>query len=38
MYRMMRAILSGMLEKRRGSIVNMASVALSVIAAPNGFD
>ena len=37
MYRMMRAFLPGMLEKGRGSIVNMASVASSVIAAPNRF-
>ena len=37
MYRMMRAFLPGMLEQGRGSIVNMASVASSVIAAPNRF-
>ena len=37
MYRMMRAFLPGMLDKGRGSIVNMASVASSVIAAPNRF-
>jgi 2-keto-3-deoxy-L-fuconate dehydrogenase len=37
MYRMMRAFLPGMLEKGGGSIVNMASVASSVIAAPNRF-
>ncbi|WP_428377101.1 SDR family oxidoreductase [Lichenicoccus sp.] len=37
MYRMIRAILPGMLERRRGSIINMASVASSVIAVPNRF-
>ena len=35
MYRMIRAILPGMLERRRGAIINMASVASSVIAAPD---
>ena len=37
MYRMIRAFLPGMLENGGGSIVNMASVASSVIAAPNRF-
>ncbi len=37
MYRMIRAILPGMLERRRGSIINMASVASSVIAVPSRF-
>nr|WP_321986210.1 SDR family oxidoreductase [uncultured Lichenicoccus sp.] len=37
MYRMIRAILPGMLKRRRGSIINMASVASSVIAVPNRF-
>jgi 2-keto-3-deoxy-L-fuconate dehydrogenase len=37
MFRMMRAFLPGMLEKGGGSIVNIASVASSVIAAPNRF-
>ena len=37
MYRMIRAILPGMLERGRGSIINMASVASSVIAAPERF-
>lgn len=37
MYRMMRALLPGMLDKGGGSIVNMASVASTVIAAPNRF-
>lgn len=37
MYRMMRAILPGMLAKGAGSIINMASVASTVIAAPNRF-
>jgi 2-keto-3-deoxy-L-fuconate dehydrogenase len=37
MYRMMRAFLPGMLENGGGSIVNMASVAGSIIAAPNRF-
>ncbi len=37
MYRMMRALLPGMLAKGGGSIVNMASVASTLIAAPNRF-
>lgn len=37
MYRMIRAFLPGMLEVGGGSILNMASVASSVIAAPNRF-
>lgn len=37
MYRMCRSFLPGMLAKGAGSIINMASVASSVIAAPNRF-
>jgi 2-keto-3-deoxy-L-fuconate dehydrogenase len=37
MYRMCRSFLPGMLAKGSGSIINMASVAGSVIAAPNRF-
>lgn len=37
MYRMMRAFLPAMLERGGGSIVNMSSVASSVIGAPNRF-
>jgi 2-keto-3-deoxy-L-fuconate dehydrogenase len=37
MYRMCRAFLPGMLAEGGGSIINMASVAGSVIAAPNRF-
>lgn len=37
MYRMCRAFLPGMLAEGAGSIINMASVASSVIAAPNRF-
>jgi 2-keto-3-deoxy-L-fuconate dehydrogenase len=37
MYRMLRAFLPGMLEGGGGSIINMASVASSVIAAPGRF-
>ncbi len=37
MYSMMRAFLPGMVAQRRGSIVNMASVAGSIKGAPNRF-
>jgi 2-keto-3-deoxy-L-fuconate dehydrogenase len=37
MYRMCKAFLPGMLAQGGGSIINMASVASSVIAAPNRF-
>lgn len=37
MYRMIRALLPGMIAASGGSIINMASVASSVIAAPNRF-
>ena len=37
MYRMCRAFLPGMIENGGGSIINMASVASSVIAAPGRF-
>lgn len=37
MYRMIRAFLPGMLEQKRGSIINMASIASSVKFAPNRF-
>ncbi|MBY6116648.1 SDR family oxidoreductase [Mameliella alba] len=37
MYRMCRAFLPAMLERGGGSIINVASVASSIIAAPNRF-
>ncbi|MGL4489263.1 MAG: SDR family oxidoreductase [Rhizobiaceae bacterium] len=37
MYRMCRTFLPGMIEKGGGSIINMASVASSVVGAPNRF-
>ncbi|CAG9180696.1 SDR family oxidoreductase [Cupriavidus pampae] len=37
MYRMMRAFLPAMIERRRGSIINMSSVAGSIKGAPNRF-
>ena len=37
MYYMIRAFLPGMLERRRGSIINMSSVASSVRGIPNRF-
>ena len=37
MYRMVRAILPGMIKRKRGNIINMASVASSVIGVPNRF-
>jgi 2-keto-3-deoxy-L-fuconate dehydrogenase len=37
MYRMIRAFLPAMLERRSGSIINMSSIASSVRAVPNRF-
>lgn len=37
MYRMARAVLPGMIERKHGNIINMASVASSVIGVPNRF-
>ncbi len=37
MYRMCKAVLPGMVERRHGNIVNMASAVGSIIAAPNRF-
>lgn len=37
MYRISRAFLPGMIARQAGSIINMASVASSLIAAPNRF-
>lgn len=37
MFRAIRAVLPGMLERQRGSIINMSSVASSVKGAPNRF-
>ncbi len=37
MYRTIRAFLPGMLERERGSIINMSSVASSVTGVPNRF-
>lgn len=37
MFRTIRAALPGMLEKGRGSIINMASAASSIMGAPNRF-
>lgn len=37
MYRMIKAFLPGMLERQSGSIINMSSVASSILGVPNRF-